>query len=130
MSSEITETSASQDSYDTKKTFAELGVAPELVAVLTAQGITTAFPIQAMTIADALCAFGVSQHWPEGATSFTTLECKANFLSSAQEGQVVVGQATPLHLGRSTQVWDATVTNETTGRLMATYRCTQLLLYA
>jgi len=83
-----------------------------------------------MTIADALCAFGVSQHWPEGATSFTTLECKANFLSSAQEGQVVVGQATPLHLGRSTQVWDATVTNETTGRLMASYRCTQLLLYA
>ncbi len=54
MSSEIIETSTSQDSYDTKKTFAELGVAPELVAVLTAQGITTAFPIQAMTIADAL----------------------------------------------------------------------------
>ena len=54
MSNEIIETSASQDSYDTKKTFADLGVAPELVSVLSAQGITTAFPIQAMTIADAL----------------------------------------------------------------------------
>lgn len=54
MSNEIIETSASQDSYDTKKTFADLGVAPELVSELSAQGITTAFPIQAMTIADAL----------------------------------------------------------------------------
>jgi superfamily II DNA/RNA helicase len=54
VSSETIETSTSQDSYDTKKTFAELGVAPELVAVLSQQGITTAFPIQAMTINDAL----------------------------------------------------------------------------
>jgi superfamily II DNA/RNA helicase len=43
-----------EDSYATNKTFAELLVSPELVAVLTAQGITTAFPIQAMTISDAL----------------------------------------------------------------------------
>jgi len=42
------------DSYATNKTFADLGVQPELVAVLEKQGITTAFPIQAMTIADAL----------------------------------------------------------------------------
>ena len=82
-----------------------------------------------MTVADALCAFGVSRHWPEGATSFTTVEAKANFLGSAKEGEVVVGRAVPLHLGRTTQVWDATVTNETTGRPMAAYRCTQLLLY-
>jgi hypothetical protein len=26
-------------------------------------------------------------------------------------------------------VWDAMVTNETTERLMASYRCTQLILY-
>jgi superfamily II DNA/RNA helicase len=45
---------SAQDSYATNKTFAELGVLPELVAVLTAQGITTAFPIQALTISDAL----------------------------------------------------------------------------
>ena len=54
MNDEKVETPASHDSYDTKKTFAELGVASELVAVLSSQGITTAFPIQAMTIHDAL----------------------------------------------------------------------------
>jgi uncharacterized protein (TIGR00369 family) len=82
-----------------------------------------------ITLADALCAFGVSRHWPEGAASFTTVEAKANFLGSAKEGEVVVGAATPLHLGSTTQVWDAVVRNETTGRPMAAYRCTQLILY-
>lgn len=82
-----------------------------------------------IALADALCAFGVSHHWPEGASGFTTIECKANFLSSAKEGEVIIGQATPLHLGRTTQVWDATVTNESAERQMAAYRCTQLILY-
>jgi 1,4-dihydroxy-2-naphthoyl-CoA hydrolase len=82
-----------------------------------------------MAMADALCAFGTRNHWPEGAKSFTTVECKSNFLSSATEGDVVVGRAAALHAGRTTQVWDATITNETTGRLMCSYRCTQLLLY-
>ena len=82
-----------------------------------------------MAIADALCAFGVASRWPEGATSFTTVESKANFLGSAQEGEVVAGAASPLHAGRTTQVWDASVTNETTGKAMAAYRCTQLILY-
>jgi uncharacterized protein (TIGR00369 family) len=82
-----------------------------------------------LTLADALCAFGVNHHWPEGARSFTTVDCSANFISSATEGDVVVATASPLHTGRTTQVWDATVTNETKERLMASYRCTQLILY-
>jgi 1,4-dihydroxy-2-naphthoyl-CoA hydrolase len=82
-----------------------------------------------IALADALCAVGMNHHWPEGATSFTTVECKANFLSSAKEGELVIGQASPLHLGRTTQVWDATVTNASTEREMAAYRCTQLMLY-
>ena len=82
-----------------------------------------------IAMADALCAFGVSRHWPEGATSFTTLNCSSQFLASAREGDEVTATASPLHLGRSTQVWDATVTNETTERLMASYRCTQLILH-
>jgi uncharacterized protein (TIGR00369 family) len=82
-----------------------------------------------MAMADALCAFGVNRHWPEGAKSFTTVECKANFISSAKEGEQVLATAEPLHAGRTTQVWDATVMNETTERLMASYRCTQLILY-
>jgi superfamily II DNA/RNA helicase len=55
VSSETVESVAQgADSYATNQTFEGLGVSRELVAVLTAQGITTAFPIQAMTIADAL----------------------------------------------------------------------------
>jgi 1,4-dihydroxy-2-naphthoyl-CoA hydrolase len=82
-----------------------------------------------ITLADALCAFGVNHHWPEGAKSFTTVDCSANFISSATEGDRVIATASPLHTGRTTQVWDATVTNETTERLMASYRCTQIILY-
>jgi uncharacterized protein (TIGR00369 family) len=82
-----------------------------------------------ITMADALCAFGVNRHWPEGATSFTTVDCSANFISSAREGERVVATASPLHTGRTTQVWDARVFNEATGRMMASYRCTQLMLY-
>ena len=82
-----------------------------------------------IALADALCAFGVGRNRPPDSISFTTVESKANFLSSAREGETVRGVATPLHLGSTTQVWDAIVTNETTGRQMAAYRCTQLLLY-
>jgi 1,4-dihydroxy-2-naphthoyl-CoA hydrolase len=82
-----------------------------------------------VAMADALCAFGVSRHWPDGARSFTTLNCSSQFVASAQEGEAVTATASPLHLGRSTQVWDATVMNHTTERLMASYRCTQLILY-
>jgi uncharacterized protein (TIGR00369 family) len=82
-----------------------------------------------LTLADALCAFGVNHHWPDGAKSFTTVDCSANFVSSAREGDRVMASASPLHTGRTTQVWDARVTNETSERLMASYRCTQLILY-
>ena len=82
-----------------------------------------------LTLADWLCASGVARNWPDGATSFTTVECKANFLGSAREGEEVVATASALHLGRTTQVWDSSVRNESTGRAMASYRCTQLLLY-
>ena len=55
VSSETVESATrGEDSYATNKSFEDLQVSPKLVAVLTAQGITTAFPIQAMTISDAL----------------------------------------------------------------------------
>ena len=82
-----------------------------------------------VALADALCAFGVGSNRPEESVSFTTVEGKTNFLSSAREGEVVAGVAQPVHLGTTTQVWDAIITNETTGRRMAVYRCTQLMLY-
>jgi uncharacterized protein (TIGR00369 family) len=81
-----------------------------------------------VALADTLCAYGVSTKWPEGATGFTTVELKCNFLGTAREG-AVVAEAKLLHGGRQTQVWDATVTNETTGKPIAAFRCTQIILY-
>jgi 1,4-dihydroxy-2-naphthoyl-CoA hydrolase len=78
-------------------------------------------------LADILCAYAMADHLPEG-TTFTTVEVKTNFLSSAKVDEVVVGRAWPAHLGRTTQVWDAEVRNETTGRTMALFRNTQLIL--
>jgi 1,4-dihydroxy-2-naphthoyl-CoA hydrolase len=79
-------------------------------------------------LADAMCAAGTGANIPEGAT-FTTVELKTNFVGSARPGEVVVAEATPAHLGRTTHVWDVTVTNETTGRTIALQRCTQMVLY-
>jgi 1,4-dihydroxy-2-naphthoyl-CoA hydrolase len=38
--------------------------------------------------------------------------------------------ATPLHRGKTTQVWDAVVTHKESGRTLAVFRCTQMILYA
>ena len=80
-----------------------------------------------VTLADTCAAIGCGTAVPEGA-SFTTIELKSNFLSSARVGERVSCRCTPAHLGRQTQVWDAVVTNETTGRTMALFRCTQMVL--
>ena len=81
-----------------------------------------------VSIADTLCGYGTIINLPEGATGFTTIELKSNFLGTARDGAVLC-EARPVHLGRTTQVWDADVTNETTGRKIATFRCTQLVLW-
>ena len=80
-----------------------------------------------VTLADTYAAIGSGSNIPEGA-SFTTVELKANFLSSARVGERVVCRCEPAHLGRQTQVWDAVVTNESTGKRMALFRCTQMVL--
>ncbi len=80
-------------------------------------------------LADSACGAGCMASRPDGAVSFTTLELKSNFLSSAQESETVAATATLVHGGRTTQVWDAEVVNETTGKIVALFRCTQLLIY-
>jgi uncharacterized protein (TIGR00369 family) len=81
-----------------------------------------------LSVADILCAYGVSTAWPEGANGFTTVEVKCNFTGTLREGAArCVAQL--LHGGRTTQVWDAMVTDEASGRLMAAFRCTQIILY-
>ncbi|CDH46114.1 PaaI family thioesterase [Candidatus Contendibacter odensensis] len=82
-----------------------------------------------VALADTACGYATFAHLPEGAESFTTLELKSNFLGTVQEGGSVGCLATAQHLGRTTQVWDAVVTDETTGRKLALFRCTQMILW-
>lgn len=81
-----------------------------------------------VTLADTTCGNGCIANLPEGALSFTTVELKSNHLGTAREGMLTC-IATPAHLGRSTQVWDASVTAAATGKTIALFRCTQLILY-
>jgi 1,4-dihydroxy-2-naphthoyl-CoA hydrolase len=66
---------------------------------------------------------------PDGAQNFTTIELKSNFLGTARDGAIAC-VATRLHSGRTTQIWDATVTDESNGKTIALFRCTQLILYS
>jgi uncharacterized protein (TIGR00369 family) len=77
--------------------------------------------------ADSACGYGCILNLPDGATGFTTVELKTNFLRSAQPGVMIVADATLVHGGRTTQLWDATV-SDPDGRKMALFRATQLIL--
>jgi uncharacterized protein (TIGR00369 family) len=102
----------------------ELPLRPELFAP---NGFLHAGAV--VTLADSAAGYGTVAHLPEGATGFTTLELKANFLRAAREGTLdCVAEA--VHLGRSTHVWDATVRADGDERPVALFRCTQLILYA
>ena len=79
-----------------------------------------------ITLADTACGFGCMLTLPEGANSFTTIELKSNHLGTAREGKLEV-LAKPVHSGRTTQVWDATVS--TAGKTIALFRCTQMVLW-
>jgi uncharacterized protein (TIGR00369 family) len=81
-----------------------------------------------LTLADLLCAYGVSTVWPDGAKSFTTAEVKCNFVGTALEGEVEV-TATLIHGGRTTQLWDAEIRSLASGRRMALFSATQIILY-
>ena len=81
------------------------------------------------TLADTVCATACQKGLPAGATNFTTLELKSNFLGTTREG-LVRCEGVRLHGGRTTQVWDAVVTDLASGRKLALFRATQLILYA
>ena len=100
---------------------ARMEAKPELIAP-----IGFLFAPAIITMADTLCAYGTVP--PDGAQGFTTAELKCNFMSTVQEGGVLC-EARLIHGGRTTQVWDATITAEATGKLMALFRCTQIILW-
>ena len=79
-------------------------------------------------LADTASGYGCVAHLPEGAMNFTTIELKSNFLGTAKTGTIAC-VARPAHLGRNTQVWDAVVTHKDTGKTIALFRCTQMVLW-
>ena len=80
-----------------------------------------------VALADSACGYGCIASLPEGATGFTTIELKTNFLGTALDGTLTC-ESHRVHGGRTTQVWDAAVKDEA-GKTLALFRCTQLLLY-
>lgn len=81
-----------------------------------------------VALADTSCGYGTIAHLPEGAQSFTTIELKSNHLGTVREGSITC-VATAQHLGKTTQVWDAVVSDEASGRKLALFRCTQMILW-
>jgi len=79
-----------------------------------------------MAFADTLGAAGTILNLPDGAGT-TTIESKTNFIAAAPQGVRVTGEATPLHRGRRTQVWQTRISTEE-GRLVAIVTQTQLVL--
>ena len=81
-----------------------------------------------VALADTACGFGCLASLPQGATGFTTAELKANYLGTAREG-VIRCEARAVHLGRTTQVWDAKVIRDADDAVIALFRCTQIVLH-
>ena len=79
-----------------------------------------------MAFADTLGGLGAFLNLPEGAGT-TTIESKTNFIAAAPLGARVRGEATPLHRGRRTQVWQTRITLAD-GKLVALVAQTQLVL--
>ncbi|MDZ7729714.1 MAG: PaaI family thioesterase [Dehalococcoidia bacterium] len=102
---------------------ARLDVRPDLLAP---NGYLHAATV--MGLADTACGSGALAFRAEGAIGFTTIEVKSNFLGTARQGSIAV-VARKAHGGRTTQVWDAEVTDEATGKTIALFRCTQMMLY-
>ncbi len=81
-----------------------------------------------VALADTCCGYGAVAGLPDGASGFTTVELKTNFISTLREGEIRC-VAKPLHRGRTTQVWDARVDPAAGGNALAHFRCTQMILW-
>jgi 1,4-dihydroxy-2-naphthoyl-CoA hydrolase len=102
-----------------------IGELPIRPALLAPNGFLHAASV--IGLADTCCGYACLAHLPEGAKNFTTVELKSNHVGTARDGRITA-KATAVHLGRSTQVWDAVVTNAE-GKTVALFRCTQMILY-
>lgn len=109
-----------------------LEIAPErVVAELEVrQNVTTTGGIlhggACMALADTLGAVGTFLNLPAGATT-TTVDSSTHFMAAAKAGTRVRGECVPLHRGRTTMVWQTSITNDQ-GRLCAIVTQTQLVM--
>jgi uncharacterized protein (TIGR00369 family) len=78
-------------------------------------------------LADTSAGYASFAHLPDGAKNFTTVELKSNFLAATREGTIRC-ECRAEHLGRTTQVWSATLFGPGERRLLL-FRCTQLVLW-
>jgi uncharacterized protein (TIGR00369 family) len=113
---------AVQAAADGGEVQAEMRVQPHLMAP---NGFLHAGSL--VSLADTCCGYGCVLFLPPGARGFTTVELKSNHLGTARDGTVRC-VARPVHVGRTTQVWDATVKHAESGRTLVVFRCTQLVL--
>jgi uncharacterized protein (TIGR00369 family) len=102
------------------------GEAAVIKALMAPNGFLHAGSV--VTLADTCSGCGCLATMPEGGQGFTTIELKSNHLGTAREGTIEC-VAKAVHLGRTTQVWDAIVTHRDTGKTIAMFRCTQMILY-
>ena len=79
-----------------------------------------------MAFADTLGAIATVLNLAHG-QSTTTLESKTNFIAAAPIGAKLTAEATPLHRGRRTQVWETRITRGD-GKLVANVTQTQMVL--
>ncbi|WP_420714660.1 PaaI family thioesterase [Mycobacterium sp. Aquia_213] len=81
-----------------------------------------------VALADTACGYGCRAALSGKAGGFITLELNSNHLKAAMPGDQLGCVATPAHVGRRTQIWDAVVTVGAGTRPIALFRCTQLVL--
>ena len=81
-----------------------------------------------MAFADCLGAVGAFLTLPEGAKGTTTIESKTNFLGGGPVGAVLVGEATPVKVGKRLSVWQTRIRTEE-GAEVALVTQTQMVLW-
>lgn len=111
------------------------------ITEISAAGVKARMPVRAalmapngylhagslVSLADTCAGYGCVANLPPGSVGFTTIELKSNHLGTVRQGAVEC-VATPVHLGKTTQVWDSVVSDAQTGKVLALFRCTQMLL--
>ena len=79
-----------------------------------------------MAFADTIGAIGTVMNLAPS-TRTTTIESKTNFLGGAPVNTRITAESTPLHRGKTTQVWQTMIRNEA-GKLCAVVTQTQMVL--